>query len=263
MYLTALLTSLPYPFEKSVVELAALGFTHGDVIGLADRPQAHREALAESGLVVSCAALGRGLPPECLPDAESVQVRSATLALMKLQVADAAGLGATSAYLVPGRDTSAAALQRFSEFCALLADYAAQRMVRLCVEHFPGRALPTAAATLDWLNELGHPGLSLLVDVGHCLLSGEGPASVIARAGARLGYIHLDDNDGARDLHWPLLTGRLTRETLVRTLAILRDAGYDRALCLEFNSQLPDPMGALRQGKLLVESILNPAQSEA
>ena len=80
MYLSALLTSLPSSFEQSVSELAQLGFTHVDVVALADRPLPHREALAESGLLVSCAALGRGLPVELTPDAESVESRRTLLA---------------------------------------------------------------------------------------------------------------------------------------------------------------------------------------
>jgi sugar phosphate isomerase/epimerase len=263
MYVSALLTSLPGAFEEALAQLAALDFTHVDVVALADRPLLHREALADSGLVASCAAVGKGLPADWTPDCESVEVRRKTLEQMKRQVADAAALGATHAYLVPGRDTSPASLERFGEFCVLLADYAAQRMVRLCLEHFPGRALPTAEATLAWLDALGDPGLGLLLDVGHCLLSREDPAAVISRAGRRLGYVHLDDNDGVGDLHWPLLTGQLTKETLVRTLRALAEVEYEGALSLEFNAQNPDPVGALREGKLHLDSMMALSEPEA
>jgi len=55
---------------------------------------------------------------------------------------------------------------------------------QLCVEHFPGSALPTAARTLDWLraNELDQ--LSLLLDLGHSLISRENPCVVVDQAGA-------------------------------------------------------------------------------
>jgi sugar phosphate isomerase/epimerase len=256
MYLSALLTSLPLPFEQSVSELHALGLGHVDVVALVDRPQAHREALADSGLLVSCAAVGRDLPENCTPDAESVGLRRAALEQMKRQVADAAALGATHCYVVPGQDSTAAGLERFAEFCRLLADFAAQRFVRVCIEHFPGRALPSVRATLAWLENVGDPRLALLLDVGHCLLSGEDPAAAAAEAGARLGYVHLDDNDGIGDLHWPLLTGRLTQETLTRTVAALRAIGYDGALTLEFSPRTADPVGALRQGLAIVGATL-------
>src|SRR5262249_3391681 len=98
--------------------------------------------------------------------------------------------------LVPGSDRSTTALSCFAEGCALLADYAYARMLRLCIEHVPGRALPTAAKTLDWLERVGHPRLGMLLDVGHCLISGEDAASIVRQARGRLGYVHLDDNDG-------------------------------------------------------------------
>ena len=79
------------------------------------------------------------------------------------------------------------------------------------VEHFPGKALPTAAGTLEYLSRLNHPNLYLLLDTGHLQMSKEDPAAVIAAAGDRLGYVHLDDNDGEADLHWPLLDGRADR----------------------------------------------------
>jgi sugar phosphate isomerase/epimerase len=65
----------------------------------------------------------------------------------------------------------------------------------------------------------------MLLDVGHCLISGEDAAAVIQRAGERLGYVHLDDNDGVGDLHWPLFHGRLTREQLANAMTALRTIG--------------------------------------
>lgn len=252
---SAMLTSLPLGFEDAVAQAAALGFRHVDVVALTERPAAHLDALAEADVLVSCAAVGRGLPDGQALDASAVADRRAALHAMQLQIADAARLGATHAYLVPGLDGSPEGLARFAESCSLLADFAAGRMVRLCVEHVPGRALPSAAETLDWLERLDHPNLSLLLDVGHCLISGEDAATVVARAGNRLGYFHLDDNDGAGDLHWPLLTGRLTAEQLRDVLAALPAAGYRGALALELNSQNAAPTEALRQGKQLLEAL--------
>jgi sugar phosphate isomerase/epimerase len=228
-----------------------------DVVGVAERPAGHREALADTGLLVSCAAVGRGLPDGQTLDAVAVEARRAAVEEVKRHIADAAGLGATTCYLVPGFEAGADALRRFADSCAALADYAAARVVRLCVEHVPGRALPTAAATLAWLDDnLSLDNLALLLDTGHCLMSREDAAEVVRRAGARLGYVHCDDNDGAGDLHWPLLTGRLTRDGLVGLGAALRSVGYRGPLSLELNPANADPVAALRQGKELLESLL-------
>jgi sugar phosphate isomerase/epimerase len=256
MYLSALLTSLPLEFEPAARQVAALGFAHVDLVARGERPPADREALAEAGLLVSCAALGKDLPQGVALDAESPAHRREALEQVRRQIADAAQLGATHAYLVAGADITAAGLARFTEACALLADYAGGRMLRLCVEHLPARGLPTAASVLDWLEQVGHPNLALLLDVGHCLLSGEEPARVVERAGERLGYVHLDDNDGRTDLHWPLLRGRLTEEGLRSFLAALDRSGYGGALALELNPTNPDPTAALAHGKELIERLL-------
>lgn len=253
MTLTMLLSSLPLPFAEAVRLAAELGFTHVDVIGLEDRPASHREALADTGLFVSCAAVGRG-PEGIFPlDAADVATRRAKVDATKLQIVDAARLGATHCYLVPGTDGSPEALLRFGEACSLLADHAAGLRVRLCVEHVPGRALPSVAAVLE---TIGDKNLALLLDVGHCLISGEDAAAVVRRAGPRLGYVHFDDNDGVGDLHWPLLTGRLTELGLRELGSALREVGYSAALCLELNASNPDPASALREGKALIERLV-------
>jgi len=256
MYISMMLSSLPLDFEPAVRQAAALGFTHVDVSAVAVRPPRHLEILADSGLLVSCAAVGRGLPENWTLDSHLVETRRLALAEMKRQVADAARLGATHCYVVPGNDASDEGLARFTEACCLLGEYAGQRMLRLCIEHFPGRRLSAARDVLDWLEKIGQANLALLLDVGHCLISREDPVEIIHEAGPALGYVHFDDNDGVGDLHWPLLSGRLTKERLLAIGAALRRTGYRGALTLELNPQNPDPVEALRQGKKVLEMLL-------
>ncbi len=183
-------------------------------------------------------------------------MRRDALEAMKRQVADAARLGARVAYVVPGFDAAPAALARFGEACALLAEFAAGLRVRLGVEHFPRRALPSVAATLEWLEAVGHANFGLLLDVGHCQISGEEPAAAVRRAGARLAYVHFDDNDGVGDVHWPLLTGRLTEAGVRDVFTALRAVGYDGGLAIELHPATPDVAGALRDGKALLDACL-------
>jgi sugar phosphate isomerase/epimerase len=254
--LAAFLTSLPLDFADAVKQVAALGFTHIEVVAEVDRPASHLEALADSGVVVASASLGRGLPDGHTLDATDVQVRRATLRLVERQISDAARLGATAAYIVPGMQADETSLAYFAESCTLLADFAASRMIRLCVEHVPGRALPTAAATLDFLERVGHPNLALLLDVGHCLVSGEDIADVVRRASSWLGHVHLDDNDGVGDLHSSLLTGRLTEVHLRELFAALRAANYSGALSLELKPANSDAVSPLRESKKVVEQMV-------
>ncbi len=245
--LAVLLDGPPADFAAEVRLAAGLGFTHVDVVALEERPAADLEALANAGVVVRCAAVGRGLPDICTAD---------TLERMRRQIADAARLGATHAYVVSGMDASSAGLACFAEACGLLAEYAAGRMVRLCVEPIPGRALPSAAATLEWLRRTAHPNLALLLDAGHCLLSGEDPATVARAAGPLLGYVHLDDNDGVGDLHWPLLTGRLTAKHLTDLAAALRELRFSGGLSLELKAAASERASVLRAAKEITTSLL-------
>jgi sugar phosphate isomerase/epimerase len=252
-----MLTSLPLDFGPGCACAAELGFTHVDVVALADRPDAHCEALADTGLLVACAALGRDLPAGIGLDVAAVGPRREAVELVKRQIVDAARLGATRAYLVPGTEADEQALSCFGETLSLLSEYAAGRMVQLCLEPVPRRALSTAAATLDWLEASGLDGVSLLLDVGHCLISGEDAAVVARRAGSRLAHVHLNDNDGVHDLHQPLFSGRLTREVLERFLRVLGEIGYNGPLAFEFSPQLADPAAALREGLLTVGEVSN------
>ncbi|MCS6852364.1 MAG: sugar phosphate isomerase/epimerase [Gemmataceae bacterium] len=249
------LTSFPGPLNAAARQAAALGFAVVDVVALAERPADDRDVLAETGLAVSCAALGRGLPAGAALDAVPLDARRAAVDVVTRHLRDAAELGATTAYLVPGSDPRPEALTAFADSCRWLADIAQGYRIRLCVEHFPGRALPTVSATLSWLEAVGHENLRLLLDAGHCLISGEEPAEAALRAGPRLGYVHLDDNDGQADLHWPLLTGRLTRSQLEQLLEALRAIGYRGAIALELNGELPRAVEAVRAGKELIESL--------
>jgi sugar phosphate isomerase/epimerase len=253
MNLSVLATSLPLPLPSALRELARLGFACVDVVAVVERDETDREALADAGLVVGCVALGRGLPEGCRLDTADVELRRRAVAEVQKQLADAAYLGAKSAYLVPGKD--AHGLVSFADACAHLAAFARGRMIELCVEPMPGSALPSAAVTLDWLRTLRLEAVKLLLDVGHCLISGEEPARVVEQAADRLGYVHLDDNDGHGDLHWPLLTGQLTEEQLRALFAALRGADYAGGIALELNASLPEPARNLSASKAVAEAL--------
>ena len=165
-------------------------------------------------------------------------------------------MGAAVAYVVPGPDSGKAALAEYGGTLVKAAEIAQTAGSRLCVEHFPGLSLPTALDTLKFLDAIDHPNLYLLLDLGHLQISKEDPIEVIERAGARLGYVHLDDNDGKGDLHLPLLHGVMKEEDLRRTVAALGSVGYEDAVSLELSPKLTDPLQALEEGYELVARLL-------
>jgi sugar phosphate isomerase/epimerase len=174
-------------FAPAIRQAVSLGFTQVAVPARADRPPADLEALADSGLVVAAAALGDDLPPGCGLDVPDIDARRRALDVVRRQVIDAARLGATCAWLKPGTDAGGVALACFADACALLADFAARRMLRLCVTHVPASALPTAGQALAWIDQLP-AAVGLLLDVGR-LAPGEEVGTIIRCAGPRLGGV--------------------------------------------------------------------------
>ena len=244
------------PEAEVMKKIAAAGFEQVDVRLDAIDPEGASKRISSLGLRVPCIAASFGMPEGAALDSADESAVARALAHTEKTLKVGAALGATTAYVVPEMDGSKDALRRYARTLAKAADRAAKLGLKLGIEHFPGRSLPTAAGTLDFLKEIGHSNLYLLFDIGHAQISGEDPAALVENAGERLGYVHLDDNDGHNDQHLGLLDGVLTEETLRRTFSALEDIGYDGAVSLELNAQLPDPLAALEKSRRIVEKIM-------
>ncbi len=236
--------------NEILARAAGLGFQKIDVRPFAFSSHEARLKIREHGLSVSCIAASFGLPEGAILGSNDLESATGAASYLDRALAYAAGLGASTAYVVPERDP--AYLDVYAAELRKVAERAGELGVRMCVEHFPGSALPTAAVTTAFLRDVGHPNLFLLLDIGHAQMSGEDPAAVISNAGLLLGYVHLDDNDGSRDLHLGLTDGILTEAVLSDTIAALRDIGYRGGLSLELHPGLPDPPDALRRSREIV-----------
>jgi len=235
--------------------IAAIGFDWIDLRPADFTAPASLERMQALPLHVSCMALSFGIPDSIRLDSANEDEVTEGLRHAAVGLTRAAQLGATTAYVVPEPDGDAAALSRYAKTLAALADRAAEYEIRICVEHFPGKALPTIAATLEYLRAIAHPNLYLLLDIGHAQMSNEDIPTAIANAGDRLGYVHLDDNDGQQDLHWALLDGVLTAAVLRDAFAALSTSGYEGTVSLELSPQLPDPRDALRRSWDVVQGV--------
>jgi len=255
MILSCCIWALSGPEEEVLRRIAGAGFRWIDVRPDLLEAEGAPERLRDLGLQVSCMATSFGVPEGGALDSPEEEAVAQAMAHTEKALEFGASLGARVAYVVPEADGSEEALARYARSLARAADWAAERGLKLCIEPFPGRSLSTAAATLGFIRRIGHPNLYLLLDVGHAQVSGEEPAEVVESAGDRLGYVHLDDNDGRNDQHLSLTDGVLTEETLRRTFAALAAAGYDGAVSLELNPQLPDPLAGLQESRQIVEKV--------
>jgi hypothetical protein len=170
------LSDLPLPFDAAVRLAAEGGFSHVVVAALEDRSPDDYEALADAGVVVAGAILSNA-PAGCTLDDADVGRRRKAVESMKRQLGDAARLGAQFAILLPASNATAEGRRWFMEACAILADHAAARMVRLAVSHRVGNELPAQAG--------------FLLDMGECRTAGEILADCVARAGSRLICVRL------------------------------------------------------------------------
>ena len=246
------LTAAPDSVESALAQVAEIGFEVVDVQPHTVKPNQIRDP----GLRVSCVAISAGAPDDAALDADDASAVSRALTYAYEALEYAAAMGASAAYVVPSPDSGQEALPRYARALALVADRAAELGLRLCVEHFPGTPLPTVAATLGFLREIGHPNLHLVFDIGHAQMSKENPAAAITAAGSLLGYVHLDDNDGVGDQHLALLDGVMKQDDLSRTFAALAAGPYAGPVSLELHATLPDPAAALRSSRELVRTVL-------
>lgn len=247
--------ALAGPEAQILEQIAAIGFQWIDIRSVDFAGETSRAQIAASKLQLSCVGLSFALPAGSSFDSPEATARATAIATATQGLHHAAALGADRAYIIPGVDEGAQALTRYADAITAVADQAAALGIKLCVEHFPGRALPTISGTLAYLRGINHPNLYLLFDIGHAQMSQEDPVAALHAAGEQLGYVHLDDNDGQGDLHWALCDGVLTRAALHDTLAALDELQYTGGVSLELSPQLPDPHAALQRSWQILSEI--------
>jgi len=237
--------------------LRALGFESVDLEPVAlDDPQLV-PTLERERLSPCCIAADHGLPLGCSLTGDE-QARVMALAHLATVLRRWSAIGGRFAYVTP--HAGVATTKELGDTLAQLAEWGSSVGVSVCVEHAPGQAVVTASGGLELVRAVGHPSLFLLIDIGHCIISGEDPGHAIARTGSLLGYVHLDDNDGVSDLHWKPLDGRLTEAMLKRVADALGDVRA--GIALELSPRLPNPTAALREARELMLTLLTQAAKQ-
>lgn len=245
MSLAACIWALTCPEETALNQIADAGFTHIDIRPNWLQTSDLQQQAKDLGLAVSCIAASAGFPEGVSLVGDNPQP---AIDYICRAFEHAASLGATTAYLVPQGDDP----DRYAASLPTLADSAQSHNLKLAIEHFPGTILPTVPFTLDYLQKIGHPNLHLLFDIGHAQMANEDPADMIALAGDRLAYFHLDDNDGTNDLHLGLCDGVLTEDVLQSSFNALQATNYTGNMSIELKPDIPDPLDALKRSRAIV-----------
>jgi sugar phosphate isomerase/epimerase len=251
----------PSPVEETLRRIKITAFHFVDTAPSTLDTPAAQQALKDLGLKVSCVVLDFNLPSGFSLDGTDETARRSTLEHLKQALRKCQSLGARVAYV--GSCAGKKQLDHFARSLAELAEDASKHGIKLCVEHVPGRALPSAREALAFVEKVGHANLFLLLDVGHTLISKEKPWEIIEAGGNRIGYVQLDDNDGKKDRHWALLEGLLTEDALIKTIAALKKSGYQGTLGLELKPMYHTTLiSGFSRNHNLIHRILNDLEKQ-
>ncbi|MCY4109175.1 MAG: sugar phosphate isomerase/epimerase [Chloroflexi bacterium] len=244
LVVSACLWGLREPPAEAARRLAGIGVDGVDV-----DPGFTGELSQLAGAVpvsVKCLAADHLMPPGGrLGDSKSEAGRIG-VEHVRSGIREAAELGTEAVYVAPPPDNGAS-LRDFEESVVLLASEADSAGLRFCIEHVPSFKLSSAAATVEFATRTDHPNVYLLIDIGHCLIVGESPAEAIRAAGDRLGYVHVDDNDGKDDLHLALTDGLFDADDVCEILRALQESPYDGPVSVEVKNDLEDPLAAVEK----------------
>jgi D-psicose/D-tagatose/L-ribulose 3-epimerase len=149
-----------------------------------------------------------------------------------------------------GRGPTEAEWQRSVEHIRKVAEYAAPAGVALVeevVNRFELYLLNTLDQAIRFVDEVGHPNCRIHLDTFHAHIEEKRPGDAIRRAGRRIGYVHISEND--RGVPG---TGQVGWET---TFDALRDIEYDGWLTVEsFGDALPNLAAATKIWRPLFDS---------
>jgi len=230
------LWGLPEPPASATAYADAIGFDSVDV-----RPGYLEVAAADRVLPLSCMAVAHLMPEGAALDDVHSEARQLAIAHVRQGIREAEQLGITDVYVGPPSSDASDSMAAYRESILVLADQSSCSGVRLGIEHFPGRGLPTVNATLDFISNVGHHNLYLLLDIGHNQIAGESPRAAISAAGDRLMYVHVNDNDGQNDTHAGLLEGVQGEAWLRDAVLAVKESTYAGPISVEVNQSLPDP----------------------
>ena len=110
-----------------------------------------------------------------------------------------------------------------------VADFAAEKGVVAALEPEPGMLIET----LDDFSDIDVPGLSLALDTGHCLVTGErDPAAAVHEFAGRLGTVAIEDMRRGEHVHLPFGEGDMDVASVLDALDAIR---FEKLVCVELS----------------------------
>ncbi|MBS7643481.1 sugar phosphate isomerase/epimerase [Candidatus Bathyarchaeota archaeon] len=123
------------------------------------------------------------------------------------------------------------------------ADYAMEKNIRLALEPFPSGIVDTIDVAIEVVNQVNSSNLGILIDTGHLNITGEDLTVSVEKARKFLVHIHINNNDGVHDLHYPPYNGTLKKEAFSSFVNALKQVNYQGYYSFEIITA-PDPFDA-------------------
>lgn len=196
-----------------------------------DEADTIRQLCGDAGVVLTDLATGVSLreydPAQVQMAKECVRLASAVdCPALRVFVGDM-----VSRFSDPIHQDEAGICRALTEICTFAAEHGVQVWLETHSTYSTGRAIR------GLIDRVGAPNLYALWDLIHSIEYAEAPAETVRLLGDRLAHVHLKDgrHSGDRDrtqyIHTALGEGEMP---VGETLALLRDAGYDGYVSLEW-----------------------------
>lgn len=146
-------------------------------------------------------------------------------------------------------------LERLKTSVAECSDYANDAGLKFALEPFPTGVLPTIRDAMSFIEKTGSRNLGVLLDAGHVAISGENLGDAVALSWHRVTHVHLNNNDGVSDLHWPPQRGILGPGDFSELLAGLERQSYRGKVSVELTKPRP-VVGVIMNSRKFVERLM-------
>jgi len=228
--------------------LSAAGCTSVEIAAMPahlSRGRQISESARANGMDVT--AVGLGVPflrdPKLSLHSRDGSVRRESVRYVGRSMDFASGLGARIVYVCSVRKEPKASKEEtlgyFKDSLRACAEYAEKTGVILAIEQFPLGEIQTFEAASDLVSEINSKSFGVLLDTGHLAISGEAIDEAVVRSKKILKHVHINNNDGLSDLHWPPQRGKLTREDFRSFFLRLSQSGYEGRASVELVNPRP------------------------
>jgi sugar phosphate isomerase/epimerase len=236
------------PLTRAFRYLSAAGCTSVEIAAMPaylSRGRQIAESARASGLDVT--AVGLGVPfirdPKLSLHSRDGSVRRESVRYVSRSIDLASGLGARIVYVCSVRKEQGASkkevLGSFEDSLRTCVEYAEKTGVILAIEQFPLGEIQTFEAASRVVAEINSKSFGVLLDTGHLAISGEAIDEAVIRSKRILKHVHINNNDGLSDLHWPPQRGKLTREDFRSFFLRLSESGYEGRASVELVNPRP------------------------